>query len=124
VVTPAQIGELTIADQRDLRRWRESSAPAWLPKSQIDMGDDTAALIASAGIPPNKWRKVEITFLPDGTAKVTITPKHPYRYAETIILPDPSSVREMTRWLSSLNYPGLEVRIDNSPASPRGQLAA
>ena len=99
-------GMLTDSDVKALRKWRRNSAPAWLPRSDAVMGDDTAAILAGIGIKPKNWRDVIIERVAGtGTFQVTVVPRR--GYARTVLLPDEQAVRELGELLNQYSRPGM-----------------
>ena len=90
----------------DLEAWRAKSAraggpPAWLRGPETEgMGTDVLAIIAQVDVHPDKWRTVRYSWLPNGGAIVTITPKRGRE--RSIILPDYGATQEFGRWLHYL----------------------
>ena len=81
----------------DLDKWRrkapsQGGPPKWIPRDPTKMGTDVAAILSQVDIPPAKWKSVRYTWLPTGSAIVTITPKRGRE--RSIILPDYSATRE------------------------------
>jgi hypothetical protein len=89
---------------KELQRWRTRSPatggpPAWLPKSEMMMGTDVAAILSQIDIPPKRWKSVHIDIGPDGRATMTVTPKR--GYPRVVQLPDRGAITEVTRLISS-----------------------
>ena len=88
----------TPQDLADLERWRDRTAPAWLPRNRAAMGTDTAAILSQIPNHPENWKHVQLTMLTNGRVQMTVTPKG--RGPVTIVtLPDSESMHEVTRFL-------------------------
>lgn len=88
----------------ELQRWRRrppsrGGPPAWIPRSEEQMGTDVAAVLSQIDIPPSRWKSVEFRFLPGGGAVMVVTPKH--GYPRVVVLPDAQAVSEVGRLLRS-----------------------
>ena len=120
------IGNTTSEQTKQLRNWRKSEAPAWLPKSQSVMGDDTAAILASIGLQPRNWKDVFITANGDGSYTMTVTSKRSQR-VRRVILPDRDSVLEVRNLFNANARRELApskkeaMRLDRAWANASGQ---
>ena len=126
IVARAQASELDDRDLAALKRWRAGpQRPRWVPKSTEVFSDATAAIIASIGIPPSRWRDVHFVVLEDGATKMIVEPTR--GYPVEVILPDPSMLADVGRWIHTLRATGLEVLADGvgyASPGPRGRIAA
>lgn len=107
---------------RDKRKWkRRKSAPAIdvqvtgseggkggrslpeeTPGDRIDdttVSTDTAAVLSQIGVPPSRWKSVEMTILPSNRVVLTIAPKG-NAYPITVQFPDLTSASEIGRLLN------------------------
>ena len=112
----SSIGVATPDEVKRLGSWRKNSAPAWLPKSQSVMGDDTAALLSQIGLQPKNWQSVTITPAPGGRFIMRVKSRRSERVA-SVLLPDRSSVVEVRNLLNT------QSRIAGAPnARERARL--
>jgi len=103
----ASLANESSAEVAELRRWRDTSAPKWLPDRE-SMGDNTAAIISN--LPnPKTWQRVELQFTggPSDPVVMIVTPKNGYPI--TVILPDTDSASEVGRMIREMNHPGIVV---------------
>ena len=91
-------GVATAKDLKDLRQWRKTKAPKWLPSNDKVMADDTAAILSQIGTHPRNWRRVEISRNPRGDGFIMkVTTKR--GAVRMVLLPDRSSVSEVATLL-------------------------
>lgn len=90
----SSIGTATDIEQRQLETWRRNRAPAWLPKSQAVMGNDTAALLSTIGLQPQNWKNLTVRPAGNGRFIMTVESKRSTRVAK-ILLPDRTAVVEV-----------------------------
>lgn len=93
-------GRASPKDLTDLKKWRRTQAPAWIPKSNSVMRDDTAALLSQLGTAPRNWKDVRISPSPDGDGFIMrVTTKRGAQ--RMILLPDRDSVSEVSAMMNN-----------------------
>ena len=120
----AQQGMIDDATNQLLKDWRKSGLyPSWLPDAQVLMGDDTAAILASIGSPPERWESVRFIFESDGSVTMVVQRKGRNQYGKprpiVVRLPDRDAAAEVGKWLSSTNYPGMNITTTGYTAPGR-----
>ena len=113
-IQEAQDGQIDDATKQLLEDYRKSALfPKWLPQSTELMGDDTAAILASIGSPPERWESVRFIIEGDGSVTMVVQRKGANQYGKpkpiSVRLPDRDAASEAGKWLRSTEYPGLEI---------------
>ena len=100
----AQRGEATPRQLEQLRTWQRRRAPKWIRESNLS--EDTAAIVANAGLSPAYWKDVQVFPREDGSYDVYVTSKRggPTRRFN---LPDRETLSEVERLIDATN--GLQV---------------
>lgn len=82
---PAEARRLIAADQKELERFRRSRTfPAWLPRNNQTMRNDTAAALSLIGTPPRNWRTVDINRNENGSYTILVTTKRGRKVATIV----------------------------------------
>lgn len=95
-------GEATTASRAELREWRDTGRPGWIPESRAALSDDAAAALSQ--LPgPGRWGDVNFTAR-GGEEPWTMTVDVKGGYPVTIEIPGGADARDV---LALLSDPGF-----------------
>jgi hypothetical protein len=89
---------LTRVDDAKISKWRRTTAPAWIPTSRQQMGDDTAGIL-SVFRHPKSWKHVEFFHEGGGMYRMRVTYRHG-GYPQETLLPDYDAKSEIGRLIN------------------------